>query len=211
MCTVVRIAYRWFLDHSSSLVGSFNIGICHSLCWGWKLYKFLYLVAKRFGAFCPLWLGVTGHQLANSYYAMLNGGWFGLGLEIPLRNVVICRSPYGFCLFGVIGSLVRRSQYDLALLFFLILRIILVGIRARVLLMVAIGAGRADPLFRSLSQYRWDFRGWFLYCEVTSARCKVGTWSIGIIVAIALYWTLMQVKNIAKLIRRLREMSRWNL
>ena len=45
-------------------------------------------VAKRFSAFFNPFndLSGAGHQLANSYYAMSNGGWFGLGLEIPLKN-----------------------------------------------------------------------------------------------------------------------------
>ena len=36
-------------------------------------------VAKRFSAFFNPFndLSGAGHQLANSYYAMSNGGWFG--------------------------------------------------------------------------------------------------------------------------------------
>ena len=45
-------------------------------------------VAKRFSAFFNPFkdLSGSGHQLANSYYAMSNGGWFGLGLGNSIKK-----------------------------------------------------------------------------------------------------------------------------
>ena len=90
-------------------------------------------------------LGGAGHQLANSYYAMVNGGWFGLGLgnSIEKRGYLPeAHTDFVFSIvieeFGFVGA-----SMILALLFFLILRIILVGIRAKDPFnsMVAIGVG----------------------------------------------------------------------
>ena len=87
----------------------------------------------------------AGHQLANSYYAMVNGGWFGLGLgnSIEKRGYLPeAHTDFVFSIvieeFGFVGA-----SLILALLFFLILRIILVGVRAKDPFnsMVAIGIG----------------------------------------------------------------------
>ena len=92
-------------------------------------------VAKRFSAFFNPFkdLSGSGHQLANSYYAMSNGGWFGLGLgnSIEKRGYLPeAHTDFVFSIvieeFGFFGA-----SLILALLFFLILRIILVGIRAK--------------------------------------------------------------------------------
>ena len=104
-------------------------------------------VAKRFSAFFNPFTDVSGagHQLANSYYAIVNGGWFGLGLgnSIEKRGYLPeAQTDFVFSIvieeLGFIGA-----SLILALLFFLILRIILVGIRARDPFnsMVALGIG----------------------------------------------------------------------
>ena len=104
-------------------------------------------VAKRFSAFFNPFDDVAGagHQLANSYYAMVNGGWFGLGLgnSIEKRGYLPeAHTDFVFSIvieeFGFVGA-----SLILALLFFLILRIILVGVRAKDPFnsMVAIGIG----------------------------------------------------------------------
>ena len=104
-------------------------------------------VAKRFSAFFNPFDDVAGagHQLANSYYAMVNGGWFGLGLgnSIEKRGYLPeAHTDFVFSIvieeFGFVGA-----SLILALVFFLILRIILVGIRAKDPFnsMMAIGIG----------------------------------------------------------------------
>ena len=104
-------------------------------------------VAKRFSAFFNPFAdrADAGHQLANSYFAMVNGGWFGLGLgnSIEKRGYLPeAHTDFVFSIvieeFGFVGA-----SLILALLFFMILRIILVGIRAEnpFNAMVALGVG----------------------------------------------------------------------
>ncbi|KXT77099.1 Cell division protein FtsW [Streptococcus sp. DD10] len=92
-------------------------------------------VANRFSAYFNPFADLegAGHQLANSYYAMSNGGWFGLGLgnSIEKRGYLPeAQTDFVFSIvieeFGFVGA-----SLILALLFFLILRIILVGMRAK--------------------------------------------------------------------------------
>ncbi|GGE34260.1 cell division protein FtsW [Streptococcus himalayensis] len=150
MISVSGIGYRWF----STILGSlFSVSFV-TLGAIWligvdrvaKIPVFGY-VAKRFSAFFNPFQDLTGagHQLANSYYAMSNGGWFGLGLgnSIEKRGYLPeAHTDFVFAIvieeFGFIGA-----SLILALLFFLILRIILVGIRARnpFNAMMAIGVG----------------------------------------------------------------------
>ena len=135
MYTISGIAYRWFTTIRIIGVEKFS-----------QIPVFGY-VAKRFSAFFNPFndLAGAGHQLANSYYAMVNGGWFGLGLgnSIEKRGYLPeAHTDFVFSIvieeFGFVGA-----SLILALLFFLILRIILVGIRARDPFnsMVAIGIG----------------------------------------------------------------------
>ena len=74
----------------------------------------------------------SGNQLVNSYYAISNGGVFGVGLGNSIQKRGYLPEPYtDFILaiiaeeLGFIGVLVV-----LGLLFFIILRIILIGIRS---------------------------------------------------------------------------------
>ncbi|WP_353891323.1 FtsW/RodA/SpoVE family cell cycle protein [Latilactobacillus sakei] len=74
-----------------------------------------------------------GSQLVNSYYAINNGGWFGMGLGNSIQKRGYLPEPYtDFILsitteeLGVIGAL-----FILGLLFLLIFRIFTIGIRAR--------------------------------------------------------------------------------
>lgn len=73
-----------------------------------------------------------GHQLANSYYALHNGGWWGLGLGNSIQKKGFLPEAHTDFIFsivveelGVIGALVV-----LGILFFMIIRILLVGIRS---------------------------------------------------------------------------------
>ena len=60
-------------------------------------YQYIY---NRFAVFKNPFLDERnlGHQLANSYYAISNGGWFGKGLGIVFRKRLFTRSTYGLYL-----------------------------------------------------------------------------------------------------------------
>ena len=138
MVSVSGIGHRWFSALLGLLVGASTLIL--SSIWLIGVDKVSHVplfgyVAKRFSAFFNPFndLSGAGHQLANSYYAMVNGGWFGLGLgnSIEKRGYLPeAQTDFVFSIvieeLGFIGA-----SLILALLFFLILRIILVGIRAR--------------------------------------------------------------------------------
>ena len=150
MYTISGIAYRWFTTILGLLAGVSMISLTAIRFIGVEKFSKIPVfgyVAKRFSAFFNPFndLAGSGHQLANSYYAMVNGGWFGLGLgnSIEKRGYLPeAHTDFVFSIvieeFGFVGA-----SLILALLFFLILRIILVGIRARDPFnsMVAIGIG----------------------------------------------------------------------
>ena len=150
MYTISGIAYRWFTTILGLLAGVSMISLTAIRFIGVEKFSKIPVfgyVAKRFSAFFNPFndLAGSGHQLANSYYAMVNGGWFGLGLgnSIEKRGYLPeAHTDFVFSIvieeFGFVGA-----SLILALLFFLILRIILVGIRASDPFnsMVAIGIG----------------------------------------------------------------------
>ena len=150
MYTISGIAYRWFSTILGLLAGTSILSLTAIRFIGVEKFSKIPVfgyVAKRFSAFFNPFndLAGSGHQLANSYYAMVNGGWFGLGLgnSIEKRGYLPeAHTDFVFSIvieeFGFVGA-----SLILALLFFLILRIILVGIRARDPFnsMVAIGIG----------------------------------------------------------------------
>ena len=150
MYTVSGIAHRWFIAFIGVLVGVSALSLSAISMIGVdkfsKVPVFGY-VAKRFSAYFNPFadLAGAGHQLANSYFAMVNGGWFGLGLgnSIEKRGYLPeAHTDFVFSIvieeFGFVGA-----SLILALVFFLILRIILVGIRAKNPFnsMMAIGVG----------------------------------------------------------------------
>ena len=104
-------------------------------------------VAKRFSAFFNPFDDVqgAGHQLANSYYAMSNGGWFGVGLGNSIeKRGYLPESQTDFVFSIVLEELgYIGGALILALVFFLILRIFLVGIKAKTPFnsMIALGVG----------------------------------------------------------------------
>ena len=150
MITASGVGYRWFtsllglVDGVSSIVlGSiWIIGVDRVA----KIPVFGY-VAKRFSAFFNPFndLSGAGHQLANSYYAMSNGGWFGLGLGNSIEKQGYLPEAHTDFVFAIVIEELGfvGASLILALLFFLILRIILVGIRAKNPFnsMMAIGIG----------------------------------------------------------------------
>ena len=150
MYTVSGIAHRWFIVFIGVLFGVSALSLSAISMIGVdkfsKVPVFGY-VAKRFSAYFNPFadLAGSGHQLANSYFAMVNGGWFGLGLgnSIEKRGYLPeAHTDFVFSIvieeFGFVGA-----SLILALVFFLILRIILVGIRAKNPFnsMMAIGVG----------------------------------------------------------------------
>ena len=150
MYTVSGIAYRWFFTFLTFLAGSSALFLYSIYFIGVDKFSRIPVfgyVAKRFSAFFNPFndLADAGHQLANSYYAMVNGGWFGLGLgnSIEKRGYLPeAHTDFVFSIvieeFGFVGA-----SLILALVFFLILRIILVGIKAESPFnsMVALGVG----------------------------------------------------------------------
>lgn len=150
MYSLSGIGYRWFsaiLATTISLSALF-LGIIAAV--GVKTMEkvpvFGY-VAKRFSAFFNPFkdLGDSGHQLANSYYAMSNGGWFGRGLGNSIeKKGYLPEATTDFVFSIVIEELgLIGAALILALLFFLILRIMNVGIKAKDPFnsMIALGLG----------------------------------------------------------------------
>ncbi|WP_343086133.1 cell division peptidoglycan polymerase FtsW [Streptococcus parasanguinis] len=150
MITASGVGYRWF----TSLLGLVVSGSAIILGSIWiigvdrvgKIPVFGY-VAKRFSAFFNPFNDLTGagHQLANSYYAMSNGGWFGLGLGNSIEKQGYLPEAHTDFVFAIVIEELGfvGASLILALLFFLILRVILVGIRAKNPFnsMMAIGIG----------------------------------------------------------------------
>ena len=150
MITASGVGYRWFtsllglvVSGSAIILGSiWIIGVDRVA----KIPVFGY-VAKRFSAFFNPFndLSGAGHQLANSYYAMSNGGWFGLGLGNSIEKQGYLPEAHTDFVFAIVIEELGfvGASLILALLFFLILRIILVGIRAKNPFnsMMAIGIG----------------------------------------------------------------------
>ncbi|MGT2753368.1 cell division peptidoglycan polymerase FtsW [Streptococcus ovis] len=138
MVAVSGIGYRWFSSMLLAIVSVGTVVLGSIRLIGVdvvaKIPLFGY-IAKRFAAFFNPFEDLTdaGHQLANSYYAMSNGGWFGLGLGNSIqKNGYLPEAHTDFAFSIVIEELgFIGASLILALLFFLILRIIVVGIRAR--------------------------------------------------------------------------------
>lgn len=138
MFSVSGIGFRWFsgllaviVAGSAALLGTISIVGVDVFA---KIPVFGY-VAKRFSAFFNPFEDVqgAGHQLANSYYAMSNGGWFGRGLGNSIeKRGYLPESQTDFVFSIIIEELgYIGGALILALVFFLILRILLVGIKAK--------------------------------------------------------------------------------
>ncbi|MEX2784298.1 FtsW/RodA/SpoVE family cell cycle protein [Streptococcus sp. H49] len=150
MYSVSGVAYKWFSTILTVIVGLSSLFLGTIAVVGVKnmakIPVFGY-VAKRFSAYFNPFKDLTdsGHQLANSYYAMSNGGWFGMGLgnSIEKRGYLPeAHTDFVFSIvieeLGLIGAIMI-----LALVFFLILRIMNVGLKARDPFnsMIALGVG----------------------------------------------------------------------
>lgn len=150
MYSVSGVGYRWFsaiLAIVTALSAAF-LGLIAVV--GVKTMEkvpvFGY-VAKRFSAFFNPFDDLTdsGHQLAHSYYAMSNGSWFGRGLGNSIEKAgYLPEATTDFVFSIVIEELgLIGAGLILALLFFLILRIMHVGIKAKNPFnsMIALGIG----------------------------------------------------------------------
>lgn len=138
MVAISGIAHRWF----QVIFGTISVAAAGFLGLTWlvgvdamaKVPLFGY-VARRFSAFFDPFADAQGAglQLANSYYAIVNGGWFGRGLGNSIeKNGFLPEAHTDFVFSIVVEELgLIGAGLVLALLFFLILRIFLVGIRAR--------------------------------------------------------------------------------
>lgn len=97
-----------------------------------KNYRYIY---NRFAVFKNPFsdeLG-AGHQMVNGYYAMFNGGLFGLGLGNSIQKKGFLQEAQTDYIFAIVieelGLIV--ALFILGLLLFLVARIILVGIRSK--------------------------------------------------------------------------------
>ncbi|MEY8463761.1 cell division peptidoglycan polymerase FtsW [Streptococcus merionis] len=150
MVSVSGIGHRWF----QVIIGAIVLGAGSFLGLIWivgvdvmtRVPVFGY-VARRFSAFYDPFADPQGAglQLTNSYYAIVNGGWFGRGLGNSIqKNGFLPEAHTDFVFSIVIEELgLIGAGLVLALLFFLILRIFLVGIRAKNSFnaMMALGVG----------------------------------------------------------------------
>lgn len=138
MYTLSGIAYRWFGAVMGIVVGGSALFLGTIAVVGVdvvaKVPVFGY-VAKRFRAFFNPFDDLTdsGHQLAHSYYAMSNGGWFGRGLGNSIeKGGYLPEATTDFVFSIVIEELgLIGAVFILALLFFLVLRIMYVGLKAK--------------------------------------------------------------------------------
>ena len=137
MFSISGIGYRWFTALFAGIVGLSSaflvlialVGVQNMA----KVPVFGY-VAKRFAAYFNPFKDLTGSglQLSHSYYAMSNGGWFGLGLGNSIEKTgYLPEATTDFVFSIVIEELgLIGAGLILALLFFLILRIMIVGVKA---------------------------------------------------------------------------------
>ena len=138
MFSISGVGYRWFTALFAGIVGLSSaflglialVGVQNMA----KVPVFGY-VAKRFAAYFNPFKDLTdsGLQLSHSYYAMRNGGWFGLGLGNSIEKTgYLPEATTDFVFSIVIEELgLIGAGLILALLFFLILRIMIVGVKAR--------------------------------------------------------------------------------
>lgn len=146
LIAVSGISYKWASGYARVALGLVAILIAAIFATGGNLIPGSYM-NNRFKAFINPFPGIFsyGRQMANSYYAMSNGGWVGRGLGNSIEKKGYLSEASTDFIFpvtieelGVIGGILI-----LGVLFFMILRILLVGIRARDPFnsMIAIGVG----------------------------------------------------------------------
>ncbi|HFI0163775.1 TPA: FtsW/RodA/SpoVE family cell cycle protein [Streptococcus suis] len=138
MISVSGIAYRWFSTAvlgifavSTLILGTIRILGVEAVA---KIPLFGY-IARRFSAYFDPFGNATGSglQLTHSYYAMSNGGWFGRGLGNSIEKKGYLPEAHTDFAFSIVIEEIGfvGASLILGLLFFLIIRIIIVGVRAR--------------------------------------------------------------------------------
>ncbi|MGT2928959.1 cell division peptidoglycan polymerase FtsW [Streptococcus dentasini] len=138
MFAVSGIGYRWYIALVGVIVSASTIFLGIIKVVGVETMSNVPIfgyVAKRFSAYFNPFkdLADSGLQLAHSYYAMSNGGWLGRGLGNSIeKNGYLPEATTDF----VFSILIEEMGFIgagliLALVFFLILRIMLVGIKAK--------------------------------------------------------------------------------
>lgn len=132
------ISWRWFSGYGKMLLTVTLIAFGIIFATGGQLIPKGWQIAyinSRFIAFVNPFkdLSDSGHQLANSYYAIVNGGWLGRGLGNSIqKNGFLPEAPTDFIFpivveeLGIIGGILI-----LGILFFLITRIFQLGVRSR--------------------------------------------------------------------------------
>ena len=150
MYSISGVGYRWFSAILATITAFSTVFLGIIAIVGvdkmGKVPVFGY-VAKRFSAFYNPFkdLSDSGHQLAHSYYAMSNGGWFGRGLGNSIEKGGYLPEATTDFVFPVVMEELGMigASLILALLFFLILRIMHVGIKAKNPFnsMIALGTG----------------------------------------------------------------------
>lgn len=138
MFSISGVGYRWFTALFASIVGLSSAFLGLIALVGVKTMSKVPIfgyVAKRFAAYFNPFKDLTGSglQLSHSYYAMSNGGWFGRGLGNSIEKTgYLPEATTDFVFSIVIEELgLIGAGLILALLFFLILRIMIVGVKAR--------------------------------------------------------------------------------
>lgn len=138
MYSLSGVSYRWFSSLLAMIVTGSTLFLGFIGLVGVERVANIPLfghVAKRFSAFFNPFVDLqdSGLQLAHSYYAMSNGGWFGRGLGNSIeKNGYLPEAASDFIFSIVIEELgLIGAGLILALTFFLILRIIHVGLKAK--------------------------------------------------------------------------------
>lgn len=129
------INYKYsLLALSGGVIGSYFAILLINLTGGILFPGRLKYVYNRFRTFSNPFIDPLGdgHQMINSYFAMNNGGWFGLGLGQSIQKkgfLINAQTDFMFSIvveeLGLFASLII-----LGILLFLILRIFLIGIRS---------------------------------------------------------------------------------
>ncbi|MCU9534305.1 cell division peptidoglycan polymerase FtsW [Streptococcus sp. CSL10205-OR2] len=138
MYSVSGIGYKWFsavlttlTAFSAAILGFIGIVGVQTI----ERIPIFGYIASRFSAFFDPFQDAQGAglQLANSYYAMSNGGWFGRGLGNSIEKKGYLPEAHTDFVFSIVIEELGLigAGLILALVFFLILRILLVGIKSK--------------------------------------------------------------------------------
>lgn len=128
------ISWRWFSGYGKMFLAAMVAAIAYLYAVGGDVLPGHYVNARFKAMVNPFSdLSTFGHQLANSYYAVSNGGWFGRGLGNSIeKNGYLPAAHTDFIFSIVIEELgLIGGTIILGVLFFMITRILQVGIRAK--------------------------------------------------------------------------------